>query len=113
MDFGDQARVPGKVPKQISPTNILNSKEEVAAQFVEEHGACNGLLVDIRCVRMYASLPIISCTLVHPHDRMTLYAYVLYIPAHRHASHHTYMSYAKHDDDRPMSLSILLKKSGS
>ena len=44
------------------------------------------LLVDIRCVRMYDSLLIISCTLVHPHDtvcvclvhscakaRMTLY----------------------------------------
>ena len=26
------------------------------------------LLVDIRCVRMYDSLRIISCTLVHPHD---------------------------------------------
>ena len=34
---------------------------------IAEHGACNGLLVDIRCVRMYDSLRIMSCTLVHPH----------------------------------------------
>ena len=31
---------------------------------IAELGACNGLLVDIRCIRRYGSLRIISCTLV-------------------------------------------------
>ena len=37
----------------------------------------------------------------------TLRAYVLYIPVHRHTSHHTYISYPKHDDDRLMVLSCV------
>ena len=35
---------------------------------------------------------------------MTLHAYVLYIPVVGYASHHICLSYAKHDDDRLMSL---------
>ena len=58
--------------------------------------------MDISCVRMYDSLCIISCTLYF--IRMTLYAYVLYISVRRQASHHICISYAKHDDDRLMSL---------
>ena len=45
--------------------------------------------MDISCVRMYDSLCIISCTLYF--IRMTLYAYVLYIPVVGYASHHTYL----------------------
>ena len=37
----------------------------------------------------------------------TLHAYVLYIPVHRHTSHHTCISYAKHDDDGLMILSCV------
>ena len=58
--------------------------------------------MDISCVRMYDSLRIISCTLYF--IRMTLYAYLLYISVRRQASHHICISYAKHDDDRLMSL---------
>ena len=43
----------------------------------------------------------------HCHIGKTLHAYVLYIPVHRHASHHTYISDAKHDDDRVMILSCV------
>ena len=51
---------------------------------------------------MYDSLRIISCTLNF--IRMTLHAYVLCISVRRQASHHICLSYAKHDDDRLMSL---------
>ena len=37
----------------------------------------------------------------------TLHAYVLYIPVRRHASHHIFISYTKHDDDRLMILSCV------
>jgi len=47
---------------------------------------------------------------------MTLYAYLLYISVRRQASHHICISYAKHDDDRLMSLKRVYpsfqKKSG-
>ena len=51
---------------------------------------------------MYDSLRIISCTLNF--IRMTLHAYVLCISVRRQASHNICISYAKHDDDRLMSL---------
>ena len=51
------------------------------------------------------------CASYHAHSFIgkPLHAYVLYIPVHWHASHHTYISYAKHDDDRLMILSFASK----
>ena len=59
--------------------------------------------LNIRCVRKYGSLRIMA---YHAHYFIgkMLYACVLYISVHRHASHHTCISYAKHDDDRLMIL---------
>ena len=48
------------------------------------------------------------CASYHAHSFIgkPLHAYVLYSPVHWHAPHHTYISYAKHDDDRLMILSF-------
>ena len=58
------------------------------------------------CLTHYASY--------HAHEfvRITLHAYNFCIPVQRHASHLAFISYAKHDDDCHMSLSIVSKQSG-
>ena len=70
-----------------------------SVDLIAQHGACNGLRLNIRCVRKYGSLRIMA-NHAHYFIGKTLYAYVLYISVRRHASHHTHISYGKHDDDR-------------
>ena len=44
---------------------LISSFTGVVHQSHSEHGASNGLRLDIRCVRMYDSLRIISCAFLH------------------------------------------------
>ena len=77
-----------------------------SVDLIAEHDACNGLRLNIHCVRKYGSLRIMA---IHAHYFIgkMLYACVLYISVHGHASHHTCISYAKHDDDRLMILPVV------
>ena len=72
-----------------------------SVDLIAEHGACNGLLVDALCIRMYDSLRIISCTLVHPHD--SEWVLLLHSGGLGHITSYVHF-HAKHEDDRLMSI---------